>query len=298
MTYIMRNDDLLLRMRQAVERRLRRLPYMEEALGLGHRLARANHMRRLPVLTPRLREVWSRLETHGCASASLMELGLSPEPALGSVEPHLQALRAREVRPDTRELMSSNADLLEHSEPMRFGLTGALLDLAEVYLGLPVNYLGVNVKREVANGVHGGTRMWHRDHEDERMLKVIVYLSDVGEDCGPFEAVDAVRTEQATRVMDYQWGTLRPEEELAKVVPPAERMRVTGPRFTAIFADTARCLHRATPPTGHDRYSMTYSYVSRRAYFCFAESLELQRRYRERWSDLLDARGREAISPL
>ena len=298
MTYIMRNDSLPLRMRQAVERQLRRSPYVEKALGLGHRLARVNHLRRLPVLTPRLREVHAQLEAHGCVSASLMELGVPAESALGGVEPHLQALRAREVRPDTRELVTSDADLVEQPEPMRFGLTRALLDLAEVYMGLPVNYLGVNVKREVANGVHGGTRMWHRDPEDERMLKVIVYLSDVGDDCGPFEAVDAVRTERATRDMDYRWGTVRSEEDLAKVVPPAERLRGTGPRLTAIFADPARCLHRAVPPTGRDRYSMTYSYLSRRAYFCFAESLELQRRYLGRWSGMLDAREREALSPL
>jgi len=130
------------------------------------------------------------------------------------------------------------------------------------------------------------------------MLKVIVYLSDVGEDCGPFEAVDAVRTERATRALDYRWGTVRSEEDLAEVVPPAERLRFMGPRLTAIFADPARCLHRAVPPTGRDRYSMTYSYLSRRAYFCFAESLELQRRYLGRWSGMLDAREREALSPL
>lgn len=298
MTYIMRNESLVMRMRQAVERQLRRVPYAENVLGRGHRVARAHHARRLPELSPRLRELYARLDAQGFASASLMDLGLDVEPALEGVEPHLEALRAREVRPDTRELMTSDADLLARPEPMRLGLARALVDLAEVYMGLPVNYLGVNVKREVANGVHGGTRMWHRDPEDDRMLKVIVYLSDVDDDCGPFEAVDAARTARASRVLDYRWGTVRPEEELAQVVPPSERVRITGPRLTAVFADPARCFHRASPPTGRDRYSMTYSYVSRRAFFCFAESLQLQRGYLERWSDVLDAREREVLSPL
>lgn len=297
MTYIMRNDSMRLRLRQGVERQLRRVPYVEKALGLGYQLARINHLRRLPALAPQLRGVFAQLESQGCASASLVDLGLPVEPALQGVEPHLRALQAREARPDTRELLTPDADLLEHPEPMRFGLARALLDLAEVYMGLPVNYLGVNVKREVANGVHGGTRMWHRDPEDDRMLKVIVYLSDVDDDGGPFEAVDAVRTERASRELDYRWGTVRSEEDLAKVVPPAERLRITGPRLTAVFADPARCFHRASPPMGRDRYSMTYSYVSRRAYFCFAESVELQRCYRERWPDMLAAREREVLSP-
>ena len=56
---------------------------------------------------------------------------------------------------------------------------------------------GVSVKREIANGLmEGPARVFHRDPEDERVLKIIVYLSDVDEGAGPFQCLDAVGSDQ------------------------------------------------------------------------------------------------------
>jgi hypothetical protein len=53
-----------------------------------------------------------------------------------------------------------------------FALSEPLLDLAERYMGLPVRYFGVVVKREIANGVLEGTCDFHTDPEDENVLKI------------------------------------------------------------------------------------------------------------------------------
>jgi hypothetical protein len=193
--------------------------------------------------------------------------------------------------------VSSDDDLLREPEPYLFGLSGPLLDFAEQYMGLPVNYLGVNVKREIANGVLEGTRNFHQDPEDENVLKIIVYLNDVGLGTGPFECLSAPDTSE---VMDARRLLRRPFrgiEGLERIIPRENWVTCTGPRLTANIADTARCLHRASPPLTNDRYSMTFSYLSRRSYLVFAEGVELQAKFLERWSSLLDARQTAALGP-
>ena len=74
-------------------------------------------------------------------------------------------------------------------------------------------------------------------------------------------------------------------------------MTCLGPRLTANIADTARCLHRASPPLANDRYSMTFSYLSRRSYLVFAEGVALQAKFLDRWSSMLDARQIAALRP-
>lgn len=292
------HDDLRTRVRQAVERRLRRVSYVEELLQLGHRLARANHVEKLPWLDGPLRAVYQQLSETGLASLPLDALGLPIDETLRAAEAHVEALRQRPSDSSGRTFaLTSDEALLAHAEPFLFGLSRSLLDLAERYLGLPVDYLGVNIKRELANGRSEGTRLWHADPEDERMLKLIVYLSDVDAGSGPFAAIDARRSAEAKKRLRYAWGSTCTSEALEQVVPATEWRTFVGPRLTAVFCDTARCLHRASPPTRVDRYSMTFSYLSREAWFCFASGRTLQRAFVERWGGQLDAHQRSCLGP-
>lgn len=296
MPYEFRND-LRTRVRQAVERRLRQVSYVEDFLQLGHRLARANHVEKLPWLDGPLRGVYQQLSETGLAQLPLDALGLPLDETLRAAEGHVETLRRRPSVPGTTFALTPDADLLAQPEPFLFGLSRPLLDLAERYLGLPVDYLGVNIKREFANGLSEGTRLWHADPEDERMLKIIVYLSDVDAGAGPFAAIDARRSAEAKKRLRYPWGSTCTPEALERVVPTGEWRTFVGPRLTAVFCDTARCLHRASPPTTVDRYSMTFSYLSREAYFCFASGRTLQRAFVERWDRRLDAHQRACLVP-
>lgn len=157
-----------------------------------------------------------------------------------------------------------------------WGLSSVNLDLAESYIGLPVAYLGVEVKRERPDGVAADVRQWHVDVEDRRMLKVIVYLSDVDEGAGPFEYIDRSHTQKAVQSLGYWSGFVSDEVMCAAADPSVWRM-ATGPRLTGVFADTCRLFHRAKPPTRTDRYSMSFSYVSSKPRQVFPE-LMLPRR--------------------
>ena len=71
-------------------------------------------------------------------------------------------------------------------EIYRWGLEDPLA-LVEHALGLPVAYHGVYLRRDLANTVVRNSRLWHRDTEDRRMIKVIVYLKDVDDEDGAFQ---------------------------------------------------------------------------------------------------------------
>ena len=180
------------------------------------------------------------------------------------------------------------------SEPVLFkwGLTEENLDLAENYIGLPVHYRGVDVKRERADGIASHVRQWHMDAEDRRMLKVIVYLSDVDDGCGPFEYIDPARSALAARALHYSSGFVS-DVAMDRIVPAESWLRVTGPRLWATLVATTRVFHRARPPTTTDRYSMTFSYSSATPYQVFPQYM-LSRPTQRRLRDELTPRQRRA----
>lgn len=155
-----------------------------------------------------------------------------------------------------------------------WGLSDQMLDLAECHIGLPPRYLGVEVKRELVEAATGRShevvRRWHLDHEDRRMLKVIVYLSDVHEGAGPFGYVHKAHSDAV--LASTSGRTLRgvTDEKMQTVVSPSEWKKVTGARMTAIHVDTGQVFHRVFPPTTSERYSVTFAYSSRSPFYVYS----------------------------
>ncbi len=148
-----------------------------------------------------------------------------------------------------------------------WGLSEENLDIAERHIGLPVRYHGLEVRAERAASTDPRhlVRHWHFDLEDRRMLKIIVYLSDVDESTGPFEFLPLAASDQTRQTLRVRPGlTFLPDADVTATVPSSLWQRVTGPAGTAVYADTARLLHRVKAPTGGDRYSATFVYSSDR----------------------------------
>ena len=75
------------------------------------------------------------------------------------------------------------------------------------------------------------------------MVRIVIYLNDVGADGGPFE--------------------FDPSGAVARIAADPTKIRsCPGAAGTVIFADTARYLHRAGPAAA-DRMAIFYSYFSR-----------------------------------
>lgn len=81
---------------------------------------------------------------------------------------------------------------------------------------------------------------WHRDPEEEHVVKVFTYFSDVDEGAGPFEYVRGSAT--GLRHGDlWRWGQdarYPPTEELERAVPAEDRLTLTGPAGTMLVCDT------------------------------------------------------------
>ncbi|MDP9167047.1 MAG: hypothetical protein M3O32_13440 [Actinomycetota bacterium] len=240
---------------------------------------RARHASHMPHPSAPQREVLADLSDAGVAVRPVV----LPAGVVAAADGLVEILRRKDV--DRPCVKATPRELAIDPTLFTWGLSDHILDLAECHIGLPVRYLGIEVKREMvrsaAGGNHEAVRRWHLDHEDRRILKVVVYLSDVHDGAGPFGYVhkshsDTVR--ESPRGRDLR-GI--PDAEMQNVVPQREWNRVTGPRMTAVHVDTGQVFHRVFPPTDSERYSVTFAYSSRSPYYTYSRLMLPRRAIRE-----------------
>lgn len=160
--------------------------------------------------------------------------------------------------------------LMKYPEIFLWGLEERLLNIIENYIGLPVVYHGAHFRREIANGKLIDVRQWHTDVEDHRMVRIIVYLNDVSLNGGPFEYISKNSTSLLRQTLQYSSGFVS-DEIIKTLVPTSDWKPCTGPSGTVIFSDTRNVFHRAKPPVEADRFSITFSYTSRRPIKIFSK---------------------------
>ncbi len=145
------------------------------------------------------------------------------------------------------------------------GVDPQLLALVERYLGVPPALTAVDLRQDVGTGEQVGTRIWHLDTEDHRNLRMMVYLSDVGPDDGPFEYVPLSVTERLGALHDRARraeGDPILDDELERTVPRARWQRVLGPAGTVALADNTRLLHHSAVHRS-SRLALLYTFTSR-----------------------------------
>ncbi|MQW76701.1 hypothetical protein GHK92_12515 [Nocardioides sp. dk4132] len=221
------------------------------------------HRPLLPELAPAQRAQVRLLQEHGFVGARWDHLGLPGTEELKALLLQLAGLLADQSARGRHSVLLGRDETLEDIRLWQWGLRPEVLDLVENHLGVPVRYFGPLVHREVADGRTVDTRQWHRDIEDMRMVKMLVWLNDVDDDGGPFTYIPRRTSEAAARELRYVGGFVS-DDRFAEVVAPSIWRRVTGPQWTAGMPDTARIFHRAAPPVARDRYSMTFTWMTRR----------------------------------
>ncbi|HEX4049384.1 MAG TPA: hypothetical protein VHY19_00700 [Steroidobacteraceae bacterium] len=142
------------------------------------------------------------------------------------------------------------------------GLDTRLLSLVHRYLRLPVAYHGAVVRCSKVDGSGVGTRLWHQDAEDFRVVRVLVYMNDVNPGGGPFEYVPR---HCGPRYKDFPSDTfVLTNEQMSRIVPPERWKRVYGPAGTVVIADTAQVFHHESLQTDRERMVTMIGYSSRR----------------------------------
>lgn len=268
--------ELLPRGYQAVTRRsafIQRSVWESSPLGLWgdnrYEARRSVYAHHLPQVSSEHSGILADLHHTGVAIRTV-EL---PTAVLESAQRFIRLLRSKQT--DAPCVKTTSRELAWDPALFMWGLSEGILDLAECHIGLPPRYLGVEVKREIVNPAaghsHAAVRRWHLDHEDRRILKVIVYLSDVDEASAPFEFIDLQTSEALLSgfARGHRIGHL--DEAVRADVPDSKRRQVTGARLTAIYVDTGRVLHRVCPPLRSERYSVTFAYCSRRPHLTYSD---------------------------
>jgi len=148
------------------------------------------------------------------------------------------------------------------------------LGASERMLGIVNTYLGMWTKLSYADQWYSpprgseadrlGSMRWHRDYNDQHLLKVFVYLVDVDEGTGPFEYVPgSARGGPYANIWPWQpaGDTYPPGDEFDQRVPSSIVRTFTAPAGTMIFCNTSG-FHRGGFATEKPRSVFVYNYVS------------------------------------
>ncbi|NEQ62532.1 MAG: hypothetical protein F6K53_36170 [Moorea sp. SIO4A1] len=224
-----------------------------------------NHANSLPALDPVDLPLLNSLLKQGTVVTSLEELAISYKELIDSAEDIFPKLRGLPI-PKLESCITYREELISYPQIFKWALNERLLDIVENYLGVPVLLAGVTLQRTIADGKPVHVRQWHVDPEDYRMVKIIIYFNDVGLDGGPFEYIPRHLTSSLAQALNYNYYSsgFVSDQEMTRVAPKATWIPCPGPYGTVIFTDTRSIFHRLKPPTGSQRYSITFAYTSRR----------------------------------
>lgn len=203
-------------------------------------------------------------ELRGSGAAFSLRQDLTPLLGLGGGE--LIHSLAESVRAGffarQKHFLGNESTLAAFPGAWRLGLQSRMLDLAEAYLGLSCFYLGATVKRATP-GRDTAPRAWHLDLEDERVFRVLVYLSPVGSGEGPFEFLPRLVSQSVEMSARYRAGQIG-DNRMKKLAARATRRVAYGETGDAVIFDGAQIFHRNRPPLTGERYSITFAYCSRK----------------------------------
>jgi hypothetical protein len=225
---------------------------------------RRRHNAGLPPVSERDRWIVEALEKEGACVMSLDALGIPGTAAmLQEADEAFAAAASTPRKPGSKSYIAALPHELVERSPALFswGLSERILAIAEHYIGRPVFYRGLVGRRDLADGQEVGTRLFHLDYEDNRIMKVIVYLNDVDEDGGPFEFVPRNLSPWHDQVRFVEGRV--PDEDMDRLVPRVGWKACVGKAGTVLFADPCTIFHRGRVPLTGDRRTLFYAYNSK-----------------------------------
>jgi hypothetical protein len=243
---------------------LYQLPYVQNSAELDYLVSLEKHKTQLPVLSDADQALVETLKDKGFVRTSFTQLLIPSTHQMLKKAQSLMLRIPKSISTDKSEYVvhATSAQIMEHLEIFLWGLEQRLLNIVENYLGLPVAYHGAYFRRDLANNVQHKSRLWHLDKEDRKMLKIIVYLSDVNDDGGPFEYIPKSLTHMVAHTLSYNYGYVQ-QQTMERVVSPLNWQSCTGPAGTVLLVDTACLFHRGKIPVFGDRFTIFYDYTTR-----------------------------------
>jgi hypothetical protein len=151
---------------------------------------------------------------------------------------------------------------------LRYAAGDALLGIVNAYRRAQVKLVDFDLWYTIPVGDDAervASQEWHRDPEDQHVVKVFLYFSDVDADAGPFEYIP--RSAEGFEYGNlWPWGESErypPAEELEAAIPASERVHGTGPAGTLVICDTSG-FHRGGYARTKPRILSTHTYVNKK----------------------------------
>jgi hypothetical protein len=236
---------------------------------LNYRVSLWHHGKNLPAISAKDQLIVDTLKTSGVYITSLEDLGFSSTATMLATA---NSCTDRMVNP--RDIHAGYKlpqiyTVTDLPEFFNWGMESRLQNIIEHYIGLPIAFHGVHVRKDFPNEKQLETLLWHKDSEDRRMIKVIIYLNDVTEEHGPFEYI-RLPTNALEQVKNYQvdyelWRVNFlgiNDDKMMKVIPKSAWKSCPGKAGTVIFADVRNILHHGTVRT-QERSTIFFTYTAR-----------------------------------
>jgi Phytanoyl-CoA dioxygenase (PhyH) len=237
--------------------------------SLSYKWRMFQHIKKLPALSPTNECIVEALRKEGAFITSLEALSLPMnEKLLDAVKVILPNNPKDPAFEDQYVYHVNAAKIIENSEIFLWGLQERLLDIAENYLSVPVAYRGLFFQKDFANKQQVLTRLWHKDPEDHRLVKIAVYLNDVNAESGPFEYIPKHFN---SKLRALKRKLLHSDAEVAELVDPSNWASCTGLAGTVIFFDSHHVFHRGKLPIKSHRDAIFFNYHSRQPIKVFSD---------------------------
>ncbi|TQX85339.1 MULTISPECIES: hypothetical protein [unclassified Rhizobium] len=257
--------------------RLLAMPAINSRLTRAYEAAQIRYRPSIPKLSSPDMDIVIGLEQNGVYITSLEKLNLPGTDILWNsatgIAEQYSARASKGEFADEYTVQVSAEHMMRHPEIVRFPLNDRILNVVETYLGLPAAYDTLNFFYTVADGRQVAARKWHRDVEDRRMVKMIVYLHDVDLDTGPIEILH-YPFPGSDKLRGANFPVLTHEmllDQVGKPLGSGDMTTCTGKAGTVIFTDVASHYHRGRPAKARDRCALFYNFFSQkplRPFFC------------------------------
>jgi hypothetical protein len=220
---------------------------------LAYRIKLWQYAPNLPTLEKSDRIIVDTLKREGTYVTTLADLDLQSTPEMLQAAYHQLERMAATNNSDVPQKLPEIYTVTDLPQFFNWGRENRLLKIVENYLGLPVAFQGVHLRKDFPNEHQFGTLLWHKDSEDRKMVKVIIYLNDVEEKHGPFEYIPLSLTSFPSLnsyLIDYKLrksGYLGiNDEQVQKIIPKSAWKSCPGPAGTVVIADPRTALHHGT----------------------------------------------------
>lgn len=258
-------DKLLLKVRTKILKKIYQYPFIKYQSDHFYQKAIENNLSNLPPLPLNDLNLLEGIKKEGVVITTLEELAISSTTNMFESAKKLMEKIPKDIYDHQNQIVThaSSQQIMEYPQIFLWGLEERLVNIIENFLGLPVAYQGAYFRRDIANKLEVGSRLWHIDQEDRKILKIIIYLNDVSEDHGPFQYISKSLTSKIAQSLQYTSGYVQ-DKIMQEVISSDVYKSCIGTAGTVIIANTSNIFHRGKPPVISDRFTIFFDYTSRR----------------------------------